>query len=64
MDLRTSHPAGEPPAADPSSSPGEPREQPRKAGKQTRLEREAAALRANLRKRKDQARSRDKTRPD
>jgi hypothetical protein len=65
MEPRTIHPAAdEPPEADPSPAAGEPRDQPRRTGRQTRLEREAAALRANLRKRKDQARSRDKPRQD
>jgi len=64
MDRGASHPAGGPQEADPSPGPGEPIDQPRQARRQTRLEREAAALRANLRKRKDQARSRDKPRQD
>jgi hypothetical protein len=43
---------------DPDTAPT-PKSPPAKTARDARLEREAAALRANLRKRKDQARARE-----
>lgn len=48
----------------PETTPAVPPPKPMPEARQARLEREAAALRSNLRKRKDQARAREKPRDE